>query len=138
MKDAWRRRSLLSPQRTDIIIMLMLTVAMVAVTLLSGGCGGRGREGKIEDLFVSNERHVVDEEGGTVRVYGEVQNGGQGRVRQAAVYVILRSAGGETRGENNLILENIQPQEKRLFSLDVHSHGRVADVDVEVRKPEAP
>ena len=112
--------------------------ALMAFTAI--GCGGcsRGHAGKFEDLFISNQRYVIDADKGQVHIYGQLQNTGGGRFRQAEVHAVLRSAGGDKRGENSLILEHLQPQEKRLFAMTVTSHGRVARVDLSVRKPEAP
>jgi len=89
-------------------------------------------------LLISNERFNIDEDRGLVRVFARLQNAGPGRFRRVEAHATLRSASGAKRGENSAILENLQPGEKRDFALTITSHGRVADVDLEVRIPEGP
>ncbi len=113
----------------------LLTAA--ALLLLCGGCA-RGGRGEITDLFISNQRYVIDETRDMVHVYGRLENTGRARFRQVEVQVTLLSKSGSSRGENSTILSGIQPLEKRLFAVDVTSHGRVNSVDVQVREPKAP
>lgn len=110
--------------------------ALMALTVI--GCGGclRGNAGQFTDLFISNQRYVIGED--KVHVYGELENTGQGRFRQVEIRAVLRSSGGDKRGENSVFLENIQPLEKRLFALTVNNQGRTTGVEIEVRKPEVP
>ena len=112
--------------------------ACVLVVLAALGCGGclRGHAGKFEDLFVSNQRFVMGPD--EMHIYGQLENTGPGRFRQVEVRAVLRSSGGDKRGENSVFLENILPQEKRLFALTVSNPGRVKRIEIEVRKPEAP
>lgn len=117
---------------------LLPIVLLGALVCLLGGCPRGGAKGNFDDLFVSKHRHVIDEKTENVSIYGELTNTGAGRFKQVEVRGVLRSPGGDTRGENSVILENIQPREKRLFALSVHSHGRVADVDIMIRKPTPP
>jgi hypothetical protein len=114
---------------------LAVAALLALVALGAAGCL-RGSRGQFEDLFVSNQRYVIGQD--KVSVYGELHNTGPGRFRQVEVRAVLRSSGGDKRGENSVFLENIQPQEKRLFALTVNNPGRVKRVEIEVRKPEAP
>jgi hypothetical protein len=116
-----------------------LRLALAGLTVVAAlGCGGclRGHAGKIEDLFVSKQRHAIGAD--KVYVYGQLDNAGPGRFRQIEVRAVLRSAGGDKLSENSVFLENIQAHEKRLFALTVNNPGRVKRVEIEVRKPEAP
>jgi len=110
--------------------------ALLALVVLGGiGCLG-GHSGKIEDLFITTQRHVIGAD--KVYVYGQLDNSGTGRFRQIEVRAVLRSAGGDKLGENSVFLENIQPREQRLFALTANNPGRAKRVELEVRKPEAP
>lgn len=115
----------------------LTALALAAAVVLCGGCA-RGGRGKITDLFISNQRYVIDDTREIVHVYGRLDNAGRGRLHQVEVQVTLLSKTGGSRGENNVILQNIQPQEQRLFAVDVTSHGRVSDVTVKIREPNAP
>ena len=120
------------PRRLAVGALLALTTVMAL-----GGAGClRGPRGKFEDLFISSQRYVIAAD--KVSVYGQLENTGKGRFRQVEVRAVLRSSGGDKRGENSVFLEKIQPQEKRLFALTVNNPGRVKRVEIEVRKPEAP
>jgi hypothetical protein len=114
---------------------LILALGLLCLTAALTGCPGRARKPNIADVFVSNQRFSIDNDRGLVQVYGRLDNTGQSRFRQVEVHAILRSAGGEKRGENSLLLQNIKPLEKRNFSLPVTSHSRATDVILEVREP---
>ena len=116
---------------------LLCLLGLSSLLSLAGCRGGAGR-GDLKDLFVSNRRYNIDEQKGIVRVYGRLENTGQGHFKEVEVHAILRSARGEKRGENSVILQNIRPAEKRTFALTVTSHSRVSDVELQIRKPEQP
>jgi hypothetical protein len=73
-----------------------------------------------------------------VRIYGRLDNTGSGYFRRVEIQAVLRSRGRDKRGENTVLLENIQPRESRVFSVTVTAHGAVADVELEVTTPETP
>ena len=125
-----------APQRAAILLLLGLW-GLSAVLLLSGCRGGAGKA-NLNDLFISSYRYNMDEDRGVVRVYGRLDNTGQGRFREAEVHAVLRSASGDKRGENSVVLQSIRPGEKRNFTLTVTSHDRAKEVVLEVRKPEQP
>lgn len=114
-----------------------LGVLGLAAALALCGCG-RSAGGQMTDLFISNQRYVIDDTREVVHVYGRLDNGGAARFRQVEVQVTLLSRNGSSRGENSVILQSIQPRERRLFAVDVTSHGRVSDVVVKIREPNAP
>jgi hypothetical protein len=114
---------------------LSLAATMVLTVIGCGGCL-RGSDGKFADLFISNQRHVIGED--KVYVYGQLENTGKGHFGQVEIRAVLRSSGGDKRGENSVFLEDIRPLEKRLFALTVNNQGRTAGVEIEVRKPEVP
>ena len=110
-------------------------IALATLVTLCGGCK-RHNGGKMSDLFISDQRYVIDDKREIVHVYGRLDNAGTGRFRQVEIGVALTSKSGGSRGENNVILQNIQPQEKRLFAVDVTSHGRVSGVELKIREPD--
>jgi len=114
-----------------------LNLAVLALVVALGLCGGcaRGGRGKISELFINNQRYVIDDTREVVHVFGRLDNTGQGRFRQVEIEVTLLSKTGGSRGENIVILQKIQPQEQRLFAVDVTSHGRVSEVVVKIREP---
>jgi len=114
-----------------------MILALATALMLCGGCLRRNG-GKITDLFISDQRYVIDDTREMVRVYGRLDNTGHGRFRQVEVEIALVSKAGGTRGENSVILQNIQPLEKRVFAVDVTSHGRVSGVELKIREPKAP
>jgi hypothetical protein len=103
--------------------------------LVGGGCARRAPKGAAEDLFISNQRFNIDQDRGLVRVYGRLDNTGKGHFAKVEVHAILRSAGGDKRGENNVTIEDLKPGERRNFAMTVTSHDRVSDVQLEVRTP---
>lgn len=109
----------------------------LGAVLVVGGCRGAVRA-NLNDLFISKQRYNLDENKGIVRIYAMIENTGQAHFKQVEVHAILRSAGGEKRGENNVLLQNIRPLEKRTFSLTVTSHAPASDVVLEIRKPVQP
>ena len=115
-----------------------LLVLCLVGCFVFGGCRGRSAKGTAADLFISNQRFNIDEERGLVRVFGRLDNPGAGHFAKVEIHAILRSAGGDKRGENNVTLENLKPGERRNFALTVTSHDRVSDVELEVRTPGQP
>lgn len=116
----------------------MLAATALLVAVLATGCRDRVPRGKLDDLYVSNLRFAIDEERGKVHVYGMVTNAGDGRFREIEVRAVLRSKGGDSRGENTVSLAGVQPREKRSFSLTVNSAGRVAYVEPQLAAPRHP
>ncbi|MHB8994972.1 MAG: FxLYD domain-containing protein [Armatimonadota bacterium] len=106
--------------------------------LVLGGCPGAAQKGTPADLFISNQRFNIDEDRGLVRVFGRLDNTGAGHFAEVQIHAILRSAGGDKRGENNVTLEDLGPHERRNFAVTVTSHDRVSDVELEVRTPGQP
>lgn len=117
---------------------LLLLLTLMAVAALAAGCSRNGGNGEFGDLFISKHRWVEDEERELVHVYGELQNTGDSRFREVEIHATLRSPARSNRGENSVILQNIRPREKRLFSLSINSRDSVSSVELQVRKPEAP
>jgi hypothetical protein len=115
----------------------LTAIALAAALVLCGGCA-RGGRGKISELFINNQRYVIDDTREIVHIYGRLDNTGRGRFRQVEIEVTLLSKTGGSRGVNNVILQNLQPLEQRLFAVDVTSHGRVSDVVVKIREPNTP
>ena len=107
-------------------------------SLLLSGCPGAAQKGTAADLFISNQRFNIDEDRGLVRVYGRLDNAGTAQFAKVEIHAILRSAGGDKRGENNVTLEDLGPRERRNFAVTVTSHDRVSDVELEVRTPGQP
>lgn len=126
--------STIMAQRRTLLLMLLALVAAVA---LCGGCLRRSG-GKMSDLFISDQRYIIDETRERVRVYGRLDNTGHGHFHQVEIEIALVSKAGGSRGENSVILQNIQPLEKRVFAADVTSHGRVSGVELKIREPKAP
>lgn len=124
--------------RGSLVSLLLLSLLGLSSLVPLVGCRAGAGKGDLKDLFISNRRYTIDETRGLVRVYGRLENTGRGRFGQVEVHAVLRSATGDKRGENSVILQNIQPQEKRTFSLTVTSHARAKDVFLEIRKPEQP
>jgi hypothetical protein len=121
----------------------MRRLTLVALTVLLGlcllgGCRHRAGAGKLEDLFIANRRYVIDKTTDQVHIFGLLQNNGPGRFREIEVVATLLSRNGNSRGDNSVILPDIQPGEKRPFSLEVSSSESVASVDLQVRKPKSP
>lgn len=110
------------------VVVSVLLVACVC------GCGQRHPPGSIEDLFVSNKRYNVDRERGIVRVFAQVVNEGEGRVRQVKMEAVLLSADGQKRGTNNIILTNIEPGEERDFAIVVTSHSHSQRVEITAKE----
>lgn len=108
--------------------------------LLAGFAAGCRQQtaGDLQHLVIANRRFVIDADRNVVRVYGRLENTGDHRFRQVEVRALLKSPGGNRRGENLVVLENIAPHEKRTFSLSITSHSRVNDVILEIRQPEQP
>lgn len=106
--------------------------------LALGGCLGGAPKGTAADLFISNQRFNIDENRGLVRVYGRLDNTGTGHFAEVEIHAILRSAGGDKRGENNVTLVDLGPRERRNFAVTVTSHDRVSEVELEVRTPGQP
>ncbi len=115
-----------------------LALAALAVVLVLGAGCARGGRGEITDLFVSNQRYVIDDTREVVHVFGRLDNGGGGRFRQVEIQITLLSKTGGSRGENSVILQGIRPREQRLFAVDITSHGRVSDVALKIREPRTP
>jgi hypothetical protein len=105
---------------------------------LTGGCRQHAPNGRLDELLITNSRFNLDEDRGLVRIYGRVENTGDGFFRQVDVHALLRSAAQDNRGENTVPLDDIQPHEKRDFALTVTSAGRVKDVKLEIKGPETP
>jgi hypothetical protein len=118
---------------------VLLVVIAVVLTTLGTACS-RTPTGSVDDLFISNKRFNIDTDddggGGIVRVYARVENTGEGVVREAKMEVVLRNSEGTKRGTNNITLENIQPGEKREFSVAVTSHSEAAEVEIIPREVE--
>lgn len=104
---------------------------------LAAGCRPQAA-GDLQELVIANRRFVIDSDRNVVRVYGRLENTGEHRFRQVEVRAFLKSTGGNRRGENMIILENIAPREKRTFALSITSHSRVNDVILEIRQPDQP
>ncbi len=102
----------------------------------AGGCGPRYRAGSIEDLFVSKQRYNIDKDKGVVRVFAQVENTGEGLIREVKMEAVLLSADGDKRGTNNVVVENIKPGEKRNFSIAVTSHSRSHKVEIIAKEVE--
>lgn len=117
-----------------LVFVCLLATCLPGAFILSG-CPTGSRRGALDELFISNQRFSIDEEGGIVRVYGRLDNTGDGHFAAIEVYATLRSTSGDSRGENKVELTDIKPREKRAFALVVTSHDRVADVDLEIRSP---
>lgn len=120
------------------LLLCATAVACLVGCLLVGGCRGKAPKGNLEELLIASRRFNIDEDRGVARIYARLDNTGAGRFRRVEVHAILRSAGGDKRGENTLTLEDLRPHEKRVFGLTVTSHGRVSDVELEITKPETP
>jgi hypothetical protein len=117
------------------------TCACLALACLLAGVAAGCRQqaaGDLQELVIANRRFVIDTDRNVVRVYGRLENIGDHRFRQVEVRAFLKSTGGNRRGENLIVLENIAPREKRTFSLSITSHSRVNDVILEIRQPEQP
>lgn len=117
------------------LMMLTLLITCLAALFVLGGCRAGGHRGTLDELFIGNHRFNIDEEGGVVRIYGRLDNAGEGHFSAVDVYATLRSAGGDSRGENKVELKDIKPHEQRPFALVVTSHDRVSDVELEIRSP---
>ena len=113
-------------------------VVCLSGCLLVGGCRAKAPTASLDELLIANRRFNIDEDRGLVRIFARVDNAGEGSFKRVEVHATLRSAGGDKRGENTMTLEDVKPHEKRVFALTVTSHGRVADVELEVAKPETP
>ena len=111
-----------------------LTVAVLALACLCG-CGAKGPPGDIAELYIPIHRFNIDEERGVVRIFARMENTGDGHFNEIQVRAILRSAGGNKRGENVLFLEDIKPRETRDFSILVTSHGRTQRVELSINDP---
>lgn len=83
---------------------------------------------------MSNKRYNVDRERGIVRVFAQVVNEGEGRVRQVKMEAVLLSADGQKRGTNNIILTNIEPGEERDFAIVVTSHSHSQRVEITAKE----
>jgi hypothetical protein len=121
-------------RRNRLLLCALLGLCLSGCLILPG-CPGRAPKGTADDLFISNQRFNIDEDRGLVRVYGRLDNAGTGHFAKVEVHAILRSAGGDKRGENNVTLEDLKPGERRNFAVTVTSHDRVSDVELEVRTP---
>lgn len=115
----------------------LLGICLAGMVVLAG-CRGGSRKGALDELFISNHRFNIDEQAGVVRIYGRLDNAGEGHFAAIDVYATLRSTSGDSRGENKVELKDIKPHEQRPFALVVTSHDRVSDVDLEVRSPSSP
>lgn len=111
---------------------------LLGTVLLLAGCPRATERGRLEELFISNRRFNMDEDRGIARLYGRLDNTGDARFRRVEVHAVLRAQNGDKRGENSVSLEHIKPHERRVFALTVTSHGRVADVELELQLPENP
>ena len=118
----------------------------VALGLLVGlvACGGFALGGcrhktvataTIDQLEVTRYRYVIDEKRGIGKVFAEVHNTGSTPVREAEARGYLRSRSGENRGESITTLKDIKPDERRPFSIDIVSHGKVQDAVIELQAP---
>ena len=101
-----------------------------------GGCKGKqAATATIDQLEITRYRYVIDEKRGVGRVLAEVHNTGQAPVREVEARGYLRSRGGENRGESIVTLKDIKPDEKRAFSIEIVSHGKVQDAVIELQAP---
>lgn len=114
---------------------LLPTVTVFLLAVLGAACS-RTPPGSVDDLFITNKRFNIDNDSGVVRVYARVENTGQGPVREARMEAVLRSADGNKRGTNNVILKDIAAGEKREFSVVVTSHSQATDVEIIPREVE--
>lgn len=126
-----------SPRLSRLLPWALLLLCLGGLCVAPGCRRGAGG-GEFDDLTISSRRFNIDEDRGLVRIYGRLDNPGTGHFHRVEVHAILRSAGGDKRGENSVLLENVKPADKRTFALVVTSHGRVSDVELEVRNPVSP
>jgi len=111
-------------------------IALVVGLICASGCGPRYPVGSIDDLFVTNKRYNIDKDKGIVRVFAQVENTGEGLIRQVKMEAVLLSADGDKRGTNNVVLKDIKPGEKRNFSIAVTSHSRSHKVEIVAKEVE--
>lgn len=115
-------------------------VALAAVVCASclTGCGKGNEQGAIDDLSIRGHRVNIDEAHEVVRVVAEVENRGSAPVAAVEVHAIPRSAGGSKRGENIILLKNIKPGERRVFSLRATTRPPTASVELKLVEPRGP
>ena len=118
-------------------VVALLVVAHLGGLVTLSGCRGAARTTSFDNVQVSRYRWHLDEKGLKVRVVGEVRNTGSVVVAAVAVRAVLRNARGAVRGENTIVLDDIQPGEARVFAQDVMWHGGAVRVRLEVRSPAA-
>jgi hypothetical protein len=78
-----------------------------------------------------------DERNRTCYLVAEVENTGRLPIRKAKVAATLMSAGGKPRGVNYHYLSDIQPGERRTFSMTIAAHGTFRDVELLFQEPDA-
>ncbi len=119
----------------SVVLIVVLTTAGICAELL--GCAAAHKTRSIEDVEVRKHRWYVDDSRAKVLVVGEVTNTGKATVVAVEVRAILRDHRGSARGENGVVLEDLQPGEVRVFDLEVTRHGGTATVTLELKQPEA-
>jgi len=109
-------------------------LAALAALIVLAGCGKRdvAKQADASGLWVSRYSINFDGDHDVTRVLAEVSNGGDKPVKVATVTAILRGPTGENRGENRKVLRNLQPGKRRVFSINVTSHGEEHSVEFRI------
>lgn len=117
----------------------LLAGMCVAAALQLAACGcddGGARYGSPDQLRQTRLRFAPDGDGELCYIFAEVENTGELPVRAAKVTATLRSSRGKDLGINHHPLTNLEPGEKRAFSMKVTAHGKFSHVDLTFHDPD--
>jgi len=117
---------------------LWLLLVALQVCLAISGCGGPSKTSSIDTVQLRRHRWYLDDARTKVWVVGQVQNTGEAIVTGVEVHATLRNSRGSLRGKNMVMLEDLQPSERRIFNLGITRRGGTATVTVELKQPEEP
>ncbi|MCX7599106.1 MAG: hypothetical protein N2512_09600 [Armatimonadetes bacterium] len=107
-------------------------MAAMAVTLVlfTGGCARPQSTCDISSLCITRYRYLADPRDPQVHAVVEVKNTGPLTVERALLVVTGIGRNGEKRGESRVLLERLQPGERRTVTTQFTNRGRLATVEV--------
>lgn len=112
----------------------LFTGAFVTAVVLLAGCS-RAQLGSVDDLALVKYRYIIDESASVVRVVGEVRNEGELSAPEAEIIARLRSRTGAQKGQNRVVVPELEAGETHEFALAVTSHGAINTVDLSIVEP---
>jgi hypothetical protein len=124
---AWLRR---------LLVLAVLGALVGGAVLIVRSCR-RPRDigGLYEQLRITRRSLFLSERDDRARVLAEIENAGPQTVPAVRVIAELKARNGTLQGSDSIVLEDLAPEERRTFSVEVDYRGRVKSIDFRFAPP---